>query len=155
MGAPLVLRRRAPLQMWLAIWAALALLALLTDYRPRGLEFTFVLFTAAYSLGAHASLRRAVVGLAVTVPVLAEITDKGGLGLIFAQHFGAVAVALSSLHLLAFWLAWHERHRGDHPAGPGRVPGTDPDADHLQPGRVRLPRPQGGRERLPAQRRQP
>ncbi len=105
LGAPLVLRRRAPLLMWLAIWASLALLALLTDYHPRGLEFTFVLFTAAYSLGAHASLRRAVAGLVVTAPVLAEISDKGGLGLAFSQRFGAPAVALSSLQLLAFWLA--------------------------------------------------
>jgi signal transduction histidine kinase len=105
LGAPLVLRRRAPVLTWLAIWAALALLALLTDYPPRGLEFTFVLFTAAYSLGAHASLRRAAAGLVVTAPVLAEISDKGGLGLAFSQRFGAPAVALSSLQLVAFWLA--------------------------------------------------
>jgi hypothetical protein len=35
---------------------------------------------------------------------VAEISDKGGLGLAFAQHFGAPAVALTSLQLLAFWL---------------------------------------------------
>ena len=105
MGAPLVLRRRAPLLMWLAIWAALALQFLLTDNPLRGVEFTFVLFVAAYSLGAHASLRRAVAGLAVTAPVLAEITSNGGLGLVFSQHDGLAAVALSSLQLLAFWLA--------------------------------------------------
>ena len=34
---------------------------------------------------------------------------------------------------------------GIHPARPGRVPGPDPDADHLQPGRVHLPRPEGRR----------
>jgi signal transduction histidine kinase len=105
LGAPLVLRRRAPLVMWLTIWAALALLALLTDYHPRGLEFTFVLFIAAYSLGAHASLRIAAAGLVVIAPVLAEISDKGGLGLTFAQDFGSPAVGLTSLQLLAFWLA--------------------------------------------------
>jgi signal transduction histidine kinase len=105
LGAPFVLRRRAPLLMWLAICAALALLALLTDYHPQGLEFTFVLFAAAYSLGAHASLRRAVLGLVVTAPVVAEISDKGGLGLAFSQHFGAPAVGLTLLQLLAFWLA--------------------------------------------------
>jgi len=66
--------------------------------------FTFVLFVGAYALGAHASLRRAAAGLVVTAPVLAEISDKGGLGLTFAQHFGAPAVALTSLQLLAFWL---------------------------------------------------
>src|SRR5215469_3770815 len=56
MGVPLVLRRRAPLLMWTAIWAALALLFLLAHNSLRGLAFTFVLFAAAYSLGAHASL---------------------------------------------------------------------------------------------------
>ena len=65
MGAPLVLRRRAPLLMWTAIWAAIALQYLLSLDRPQVLEefgpdpktpepFTFVLFAAAYSLGAHA-----------------------------------------------------------------------------------------------------
>src|ERR1019366_10092013 len=43
MGAPLVLRRRAPLLMWTAIWAALALQSLLTGNPERGLAFTFVL----------------------------------------------------------------------------------------------------------------
>ncbi len=105
MGAPLVLRRRAPLLMWTAIWAGIALQYLLTLDPPRGLEFTFVLFAAAYSLGAHASLPRAVAGLVVTAPVMAEISDKGGLGLAFSQHRGAAGVALSVLRLLAFWLA--------------------------------------------------
>src|SRR6516165_9114153 len=58
MGVPLVLRRRAPLLMWLAIWAVFALLSQLAYYHPatalpfvaqlRGVEFTFVLFAAAY-----------------------------------------------------------------------------------------------------------
>jgi signal transduction histidine kinase len=104
MGVPLVLRRRAPLLMWLAIWAALSLQDLITDRPPRGLEFMFVLFTAAYSLGAYASLRRAVAGLVVTFPAMAEITDKGGL-LNVNQHRGGPAVILSLLQLLAFWLA--------------------------------------------------
>src|SRR6516162_7325464 len=38
MGVPLVLRRRAPLLMWLALWVALALLAQLGSY-PRTLPF--------------------------------------------------------------------------------------------------------------------
>jgi signal transduction histidine kinase len=104
MGAPLVLRRRAPLLMWLAIWAGLALQYLLTRDPPQGLEFMFVLLTAAYSLGAHASLRRAVAGLVITAPVIIEISDKGGL-LGFSPHRGAAGVTLSSLQLLAFWLA--------------------------------------------------
>ena len=42
LGAPLVLRRRAPLVMWTAIWAAIALLSLLTRNPERGTAFTFV-----------------------------------------------------------------------------------------------------------------
>jgi signal transduction histidine kinase len=105
LGVPLVLRRRAPLQMWLAIWAVVALLSLLGDNSLRGLAFTFVLFAAAYSLGAHASPRRAVVGLIVVAPVVVAISHHGSLGLAFAQDGGPKAVVLSSLQLLAFWLA--------------------------------------------------
>ena len=104
MGTPLVvLRRRAPLLMWLAIWAGVALLSLLTDNSLRGLAFTFVLFAAAYSLGAHASLPRAVAGFVLTSPGVAEISHRGGLA--FANHGGTAGVALSFLQLLAFWLA--------------------------------------------------
>ena len=95
MGAPLVLRRRAPLLMWTAIWAGIALQSLVTDNPPRGLEFMLVLFAGAYSLGAYASLRRAVARLVVTAPVIAEISDKGGL-LSFSPHRGAAGVALAS-----------------------------------------------------------
>ncbi len=105
LGVPLALRRRAPLQMWLAIWAVVALLSLLGDNSLRGLAFTFVLFAAAYSLGAHASLRRAVVGLIVVAPVMVEISHHGRLGLAFAQDGGSKAVVLSLLQLVAFWLA--------------------------------------------------
>jgi signal transduction histidine kinase len=105
LGVPLVLRRRAPLQMWLAIWAVVALLSLLGENSLRGLAFTFVLFAAAYSLGAHASLRRAVVGLIVVAPVVVAISHHGRLGLAFAQDGGKKAVILSLLQLVAFWLA--------------------------------------------------
>jgi len=106
LGAPLVLRRRAPLVMWTAIWAAIALLSLLTRNPERGTAFTFVLFTAAYSLGAHASLRRAAPVLVVTAPVVAEIASHGGLALAFSQGDGSSSdVARSFLQLLAFWLA--------------------------------------------------
>jgi signal transduction histidine kinase len=104
MGGPMLLRRRSPLLMWAAIWAALGLQDLITDHPPRGLEFMFVLFAAAYSLGAYAILRRAVAGLVVSFPAMAEITDKGGL-LNVTQHRGGAAVALSLLQVLAFWLA--------------------------------------------------
>ena len=105
-GAPLVLRRRAPLLMWLAIWAGIALLCLLADNSLRGLAFTFVLFAAAYSLGAHASLRRAVAGLVLTAPVVARDQPRGraGAGLRAGQRRQA-GVALSFLQLVAFWLA--------------------------------------------------
>jgi signal transduction histidine kinase len=106
MGVPLMLRRRAPLLMWLAIWAGIALLSLFAVNSLRGLAFMFVLFAAAYSLGAHASLRHAVAGLALTAPVVAVIGHRGELGLAFAQgHGGTSGVALSFLQLLAFWLA--------------------------------------------------
>jgi signal transduction histidine kinase len=115
LGAPLVLRRRAPLLMWAAIWAAVALLYLLTSYRPESLDFgpqpetpapiTFVLFTAAYSLGAHASLRRTAVGLAAAVPVAVALGLHGGLGLAFSDGGGSAGLALSIFQLVAFLLA--------------------------------------------------
>jgi signal transduction histidine kinase len=106
LGVPLVRRRRAPLLMWLAIWASIALLSLFAVNSLRGLAFMFVLFAAAYSLGAHASLRCAVAGLVLTAPVVGVISHSGELGLAFAQgHGGKPGVALSFLQLVAFWLA--------------------------------------------------
>jgi signal transduction histidine kinase len=105
LGAPLMLRRRAPLLMWTGIWAAIVLLSLLTRNAERGVAFTFVLFTAAYSLGARATLRRAAAGLAVTVPVIIAIASHHGLALAFHQNSGTAAAALSLLQLVAFWLA--------------------------------------------------
>jgi signal transduction histidine kinase len=105
MGVPLVLRRRAPLLMWLVIWAAIALLFLLAENSLRGLAWMLVVFAAAYSLGAHASFRRAVAGLILAVPVVAAIEHRGG-GLAFNQGGnGKVAVVLTLLQLVAFWLA--------------------------------------------------
>jgi len=109
-GVPLLLRRRAPLLMWLTIWAGIALLFLFTDDSLRGLAFTFVLFAAAYSLGAHASLPRAVAGLVLTVPGVVEISHREGLA--FPNHGGKSGVALSFLQLLAFWLAGVFVHAG-------------------------------------------
>jgi signal transduction histidine kinase len=105
LGAPLTLRRRAPPLMWTAIWAAILLLALLTHNAERGVAFTFVLFTAAYSLGAHAPLRRAATTLAITAPVIVVIAAHHGLALAFHQNSGPSAVPLSLLQLVAFWLA--------------------------------------------------
>jgi signal transduction histidine kinase len=107
LGAPLVLRRRAPLLMWLAIWAGITLLSLLADNLLRGLAWTFVLFVGAYSLGAYASFGRAVAGLVLTFPVVAVLGHRGDLGLAFSQGEGGgtSAVGLALLQLLAFWLA--------------------------------------------------
>ena len=116
LGLPLVLRRRAPLLMWLATWTGTVLLCLLARNSVRGLAFTFVLFAAAYSLGAHASFRRAVTGLVLSAPVVAVISHGGELALTFSQgeQGGHVAVTLAFLQLLAFWLAGvlvHARRR--------------------------------------------
>jgi signal transduction histidine kinase len=114
-GAPLVLRRRAPLLMWLAIWAAIALLFLLADNSLRGLAFAFVLLAAAYSLGAHASFRNAVAGLVLTAPVVVVISGRGELGLVLGKGGGGgPGVNLALLQLVAFWLAGvlvHTRRR--------------------------------------------
>jgi signal transduction histidine kinase len=105
-GAALVLRRRAPLVMWLAIWVGIALLCLLAHNSLQGLAFTFVLLAAAYSLGAHASFRRAVAGLLLTAPVVFVISNAGDLGLVLGkERGGGPGVTLASLQLVAFWLA--------------------------------------------------
>jgi signal transduction histidine kinase len=65
-GAPLALRRRAPLAGWIIIWAGISLQALITGNSPEGLELIFVLAVGSYSVGAHNPLRRALAGLAIT-----------------------------------------------------------------------------------------
>ena len=113
LGAPLLLRRRAPLLMWAAIWAGLALALTLNrplnpdfgPYPPTPEPFTFVLLAAAYSLGAHASPRRAAAGLLVAVPVVVEIGQHGELGLLFGSQGGSANVSLTLLQLAAFCLA--------------------------------------------------
>jgi signal transduction histidine kinase len=105
-GAALALRRRAPLAMWLTIWAGMALLRLLAHNSLRGLAFTSVLLAAAYSLGAHASFRRAVAGLLLTTPVVFVISNAGDLGLILGKgDGGGPGVTLALFQLVAFWLA--------------------------------------------------
>jgi signal transduction histidine kinase len=68
LGAPLAWRRRAPLLMWAALWAAVTLQALLTLKATAGLELMFPLFVGGYSVGAHSGLRRALAGLAIMAP---------------------------------------------------------------------------------------
>jgi signal transduction histidine kinase len=95
---------RAPLAMWIAIWAGIALQLLLTDNPPHDQVLIVVLFAAGYSLGAYTSLPRALAGLVITAPLLAEISDKAGLQP-FSPHSGKGAAALSLLQVLACWLA--------------------------------------------------
>jgi signal transduction histidine kinase len=64
----------------------------------------FVLFMGAYSLGAHTSLRRATVGLAIAAPVIALTVRQGGLQG-FQAHPGGASLGLSFIQILAFWLA--------------------------------------------------
>jgi signal transduction histidine kinase len=64
-----------------------------------------VLFAAAYSLGAHASPRRAAAGLVAAAPVVAAISHNGALGLLFGSQGGAADVPLALVQLVAFLLA--------------------------------------------------
>ena len=86
-GAPLALRRRAPLLMWLAISAGIALQCLITRHPPQVLEL-LVLFAGGYSLGAHTSLRRAAAGLGISAVII--LSARQG---------------LSVIPILGFWLA--------------------------------------------------
>jgi signal transduction histidine kinase len=92
-GAALALRRRAPLLMWTAIWAGITLQVLITRHTPPSLALTFVMFAGAYSVGAHASLRRAAAGLAIPALSWALISRLGG-----------ASPGSSLIPLLAFWL---------------------------------------------------
>ena len=78
-GGPLALRRRAPLIMWIAIWAAIALQYGITSHPPEGLEL-FAPFAGAYSLGALVSLRRSALCLAVSAVMI--IAARSGLSVI-------------------------------------------------------------------------
>jgi signal transduction histidine kinase len=88
-GVPLVLRRRAPLLMLLAISAGIALQCLITRHPPQVLEL-FVLFAGGYSLGAHASLRRAAAGLSLSAVVI--LSARSGLSVIPILGFWLVGV---------------------------------------------------------------
>ena len=98
MGAPLLLRRRAPLLMWGAIWAGTLLQTLITGSPPLGFEIA-VVFAACYALGAHSSLRRSVLGLALSAPVVAVCLVAS------RQYRGAVpGTSFLVIGVVAFWL---------------------------------------------------
>ena len=101
-GAALMLRRRAPLLMWIAIWAGISLQYLITQHAPQDLEFAAVLFAAGYSLGANATLRRAAAGLVISVVMI--LTCEAAL-LAFSRHPAGAGIGFASIPLLAFWLA--------------------------------------------------
>ena len=66
-GAPLLLRRRAPLLMWILLWSAVALQAVISGDSTEGLELMFALFVGGYAVAAYSrSLLRAYIGLAIT-----------------------------------------------------------------------------------------
>ena len=103
-GAPLALRRRAPLLAWAIIWAGISLQALITGNSPEGLELMFVLGVGSYSVAAYSTLRRALAGLAVTaaggtIYALANHDImSGNTGNLWSAAFFATAI-------LAAWLA--------------------------------------------------
>jgi len=110
-GAPLVMRRRAPLLMWTVIWAGVSLQAFVTGYQPQGPGLVFALFVGSYSLAAHSSLRRALAGLAVMAPgaaVYLHASDTGGESLIVHDIVGGQVAGASLFfigEILALWLA--------------------------------------------------
>jgi signal transduction histidine kinase len=110
-GAPLALRRRAPVLMWTAVWVGVSLQALNTQNPAHGPELVFVLFLSSYSLAAHSRLRRALVGLTVMAPgvaicILAAHGSRGGI--LAVREIGGERPRGASLlfvgEILAFWL---------------------------------------------------
>jgi signal transduction histidine kinase len=111
-GGPLLLRRRAPLLMWVMLWAGISLQALVTHQAPRGPELTFVLSAGSYALAAHDTLRRAVVGLAVAVPgvwIYTAASHETFLGLLAARSLLGGEIHGGSwflvIEIAVFWLA--------------------------------------------------
>jgi signal transduction histidine kinase len=101
MGAPLVLRRRAPLLAWIALLMVIVTQYLITRQPPQNEDYIIVLF-AGYSLGAHASLQRAIVGLGAGA-VIIPITRQAALT-IFPRHSGTIGLGLDVIPILACWL---------------------------------------------------
>jgi signal transduction histidine kinase len=96
MGAPLALRRRAPLVMWAAIWAGAVMQALFTREPPWGFEIA-VLFAASYLLGAHSSLRRSAAGLVFSAPAVAVY--------VYASH-QSTGLAIPQFFIIALVACW-------------------------------------------------
>jgi signal transduction histidine kinase len=103
-GAPLALRRRAPLLGWTVIWAGISLQALITGNSPEGLELMFVMAVGSYSVAAHSTLRRALAGLAVTT-VGAIIYGQANHDIMSGNTGNEWSAAFFATALLATWLA--------------------------------------------------
>ena len=103
-GAPLALRRRAPLLGWTIIWAGISLQALITGNSPEGLELIFVIGVGSYSVAAHSTLRRALAGLAVTAAGLV-IYDQANHDTMSGNTGDEWSVAFFTTAILAAWLA--------------------------------------------------
>jgi signal transduction histidine kinase len=111
-GGPLLLRRRAPLLMWVIVWVGISLQALATHLPPSGPELVFVLCAGSYALAAHDTLARAVAGLAVAVPgltIFTTATHQSALGMVNPRTLlgGQVHGGTGFLagEILVFWLA--------------------------------------------------
>ena len=111
-GGPLLLRRRAPLLMWVTVWVGISVQALATHQPPKGPELVFVLCAGSYALAAHATLGRAVAGLAVAVPGLTIVTmasHQRVLGMVTLRTLFGGQVHGGTWYLageiLVFWLA--------------------------------------------------
>ena len=103
-GAPLALRRRAPLLGWAIIWAGISLQALITGNSPEGLELIFVIGVGSYSVAAHSTLRRALAGLAVTAAGLV-IYDQANHDTMSGNTGNEWSAAFFTTAILAAWLA--------------------------------------------------
>jgi signal transduction histidine kinase len=111
-GGPLLLRRRAPLLMWIIVWVGISLQALATHLPPKGPELVFVLCAGSYALAAHDTLGRAIAGLAVAVPgltIFTTATHQSALGMMNPRTLlgGQVQGGTGYLagEILVFWLA--------------------------------------------------
>jgi signal transduction histidine kinase len=103
-GAPLALRRRAPLLGWTIIWAGISLQALITGNSPEGVELMFVLGIGSYCVGAHSTLRRALAGLAVFAAG-AVIYGQANHDVMSGNTGDEWSVAFFTTAILAAWLA--------------------------------------------------
>jgi len=92
-GAPLALRRGAPLLGWTIIWAGISLQALITGNSPEGLELMFVLAVGSYSSRTGQSARQGT----ATRPGR-QTTSEAGRRATMAQRSEASAQGLGVLH---------------------------------------------------------